>query len=109
MGAFILKDEVVDTITSGSFFAKQKEKTEGASSQAKSTAVELREASKNPVDMVTISSVKMNSKPENTERKKESETVSMMTYISYGWPFMFRLAIYLGWANIGFGQHDCLQ
>ena len=81
MGAFILKDETADTITSGSLFARLKEKTEATSSMAKSTAAELREASKNSADMATISSPKLDVKLGNTERKKESETVSVITYI----------------------------
>jgi hypothetical protein len=76
LGAFLLKDETVDTISLGSFFAKRKERTEGTSSQAKSTAAELREASKHPATIATTSSAKLKLKPENTERKKESETVS---------------------------------
>lgn len=46
LGAFVLKDEAVDTITSGSLFLKRKEKTERLPS-VKSTAAELKEASKN--------------------------------------------------------------
>ena len=79
LGAFVLKDEAVDTITSGSLFAKRKEKTEGTSTQATSTAAELREASKHPaVIATTTSSTKLNLKTENTERKRGWETVSTM-------------------------------
>ena len=71
LGAFLLKDEEVDTIPSGSLFAKRKVKTEGISSQAKSTAVELREASKNP-SIASTSSARLNSEPQNSKRKEES-------------------------------------
>lgn len=46
LGAFTLKDEVEDTIVSGSLFAKRKEKIGEATTSLKSAAAELREASK---------------------------------------------------------------
>ncbi|XP_028405454.1 DNA repair protein XRCC1-like [Dendronephthya gigantea] len=75
LGAFFLKDETEDTITSGSLFAKRKEKTERTSSQVKSTAAELREASKHAVVVATTSSAKFDVKPENSDKKKAAEIV----------------------------------